>query len=57
MADIIVTTELEIPVSSEPGQSYYAKDTRNVYTADSNGKLYLNPFVHAIVSEKSSPRS
>ena len=62
MADIIATLEKNIPMSSEPnvenaGKSWYATDTKNFYTADAHGKLYLNPYAKICVSEKSSPRS
>ena len=62
MSDIIATLEKNIPVSSAPdvanaGKNWYALDTKNSYTADAHGKVYLNPYANAIVSEKSSPRS
>jgi hypothetical protein len=61
MADIIATLEKNIPMSetnpANAGKSWYATDTKNFYTADAHGKLYLNPYAKMFVSEKSSPRS
>jgi hypothetical protein len=62
MADIIATLEKNIPVSSQPdvsnaGKTWYALDSKICYTADATGKVFQNPYINAIVSEKSSPRS
>jgi hypothetical protein len=62
MADIIVTTESRIPVSSEPnaenaGKSWYATDTKNFYMADASGKLHLTPWVNATIAlERTAPK-
>jgi hypothetical protein len=62
MADIIATLEKNIPLSSEPdvsnaGKTWYALDSKICYTADATGKVFQNPYINAIVSEKSKSKA